>query len=340
MKKQGLAAIALVSGGLDSILACAVVAAQNVRVIPLHFKIPFCPLAKVSSGKNIVELAPAVVQEPLRTVDIGEEFLELLKNPAHGFGSQINPCIDCKILMLRKACGLMREWDVSFVVTGEVLGQRPMSQNRQAMGTIEKESGLEGLVVRPLCAQLLEETIPEKQGWLDREQLLDFSGRSRKPQIGLARALDIRGYSQPAGGCLLTDPGFAVRLKDLIAHKGLSLENIDLLKVGRHFRLGPGTKLVVGRNEQENNCLSVLARDGDYLFMPHQEAAGPTCLGRGTFDQEKLRLACGIARRYSDLKHGQKAEIFFSRVEKPVVGPLAASAAPELAEAQIAGFRI
>jgi tRNA U34 2-thiouridine synthase MnmA/TrmU len=340
MKKQGLTAIALVSGGLDSILALAVVAAQNVRVIPLHFRIPFCPLAKTSSGKNIPELAPGLTQEQLRTVDIGEEFLALLKNPAHGFGSQINPCIDCKILMLRKAAGLMREWGASFVVTGEVRGQRPMSQNRQALEIIEKESGLEGMVVRPLCARLLDETIPEKQEWLNRDRLLDFNGRSRKPQIELARSLDIQGYSQPAGGCLLTDPGFAARLKDLIAHKELSLENINLLKVGRHFRLGPGTKLVVGRNEQENNRLSALALDGDYLFMPHQEAAGPTCLGRGVFDQEKLQLACGIARRYSDLKDGQKAEIFFSRVQGSVAGPLTASAAPALEEEQIAGSRI
>ncbi|MDD4954336.1 MAG: tRNA 4-thiouridine(8) synthase ThiI, partial [Candidatus Omnitrophica bacterium] len=288
-------AVALISGGLDSILAAKVVQEQGVEVLPVYFKIPFC--------KNTPrQLTDSGLDKELQVVDAGEDILKLLRKPAHGFGANMNPCIDCKILMLTKARELMRQQGASFVITGEVLGQRPMSQNRRALEAIEKESGLEGLLLRPLCAKFLPETTPEKQGWLKRDKLFDFNGRSRKPQIELARKLNIQEYSQPAGGCLLTDPQFSRRLKDLMAHKELNADNTELLKLGRHFRLSPQAKLIIGRNELENGKLMELARVEDYLFMPVAEIAGPVSLGRGVFDDEALEISRGITARYCDLE--------------------------------------
>jgi tRNA U34 2-thiouridine synthase MnmA/TrmU len=183
--------------------------------------------------------------------------------------------------MLSQTKELMPQLGAAFVVTGEVLGQRPMSQHKQALYAIAKRASLEGLVVRPLSAKLLLETIPEKEGWISRERLLSLSGRTRKPQIELSRALGIKEYAQPAGGCLLTDPGFAKRLKELIGQDELGRDNIQLLKIGRHFRLAPNVKLVVGRDERENERLVNLAQDDDYLFFPADELAGPTSMGVG-----------------------------------------------------------
>ncbi len=305
-------AIALVSGGLDSILAAAVIKKQGIEVVPLHFKIPFCPAKKMPPAKkDIPELTEFILGEKLRIIDIGGDILDLLENPAHGFGANMNPCIDCKILMLSKAKELMRGWGASFVITGEVLGQRPMSQHKQALQIIEKKSGLEGLVLRPLSAKLLSETIPEKQAQVDRNKLLKFSGRSRKPQMELAKILNIKEYNQPAGGCLLTDPQFAKRLKDLIMHKELNLDNVELLKIGRHFRISAHTKLIVGRNEKENEQLINLAKDKDYLFMPTDEIAGPTSLGRGIFNDVLVRASCSIACRYCDLNGRTEVDLIY-----------------------------
>jgi len=288
-------ALALISGGLDSTLAAKVVQGQGVDVIGIKFVIPFY-LRKKS-------LLPSIGIE-IREVDIMQEFLGLLEDPRHGFGSEMNPCIDCKVLMLSRARELMPELGASFIVTGEVLGQRPMSQHRQALELIAKEAGLEGLVVRPLSARLLPETIPEKQGWLNRDTLLNFGGRGRKPQIALAHSFGIKGYAQPAGGCLLTEPQFANRLKELMAHKELSLENTEILKIGRHFRLADRAKLIVGRNEQENTALVSLARDNDYLFCPGDDIAGPTALARGCIDEQLMMLCSRIVCRYCDRDAG------------------------------------
>ncbi len=301
-------AIALISGGLDSILAAKVIQGQGVEVIPLHFKIPFCHKVKDSSWQS------ALVKDNLGLdlikIDLEQEFLEVLKNPHYGFGSNMNPCIDCKILMLSKTKSLMQERGADFVVTGEVLGQRPMSQHKQALFLIPRRAGLEGLVVRPLCGRLLPTTIPETEGWIKRENLLNFSGRRRNPQFDLAKELQIKNFSQPSGGCLLTDPGFSRRLRELIKHKSLTAQGVDLLKFGRHFRLSPDVKLVVGRDEQEDNQLAGIAQAGDYVFMP-PETAGSTALGRGDFTQNLVELSCRVIARYCDKPVGAKVKISF-----------------------------
>jgi tRNA U34 2-thiouridine synthase MnmA/TrmU len=311
-------AIALISGGLDSILAAKLMERQGVKILPLHFRIPFCHRDKESGspGKDIAILVADNLSEKLKTVNISNEFLKLLINPRCGFGSNMNPCIDCKILMLAKAKELMPQVDAQFVVTGEVLGQRPMSQHRQALEIIEKRSGLEGLILRPLSAKLLAQTIPEKQGLIKRDRILSFSGRSRKPQINLARDLHIKDYPNAAGGCLLTDPGFTRRLKELIEYRELSVDNIELLKIGRHFRISGKTKLIVGRNEKESKELEDLAKVNDYLFFPNDELAGPTSLGRGEYNEDLVKFSCRATCRYCDLNGRTKARIVYREVSK------------------------
>jgi len=307
-------AIALISGGLDSILAARIIQEQGIDVLPLHFKIPFCQ--RKNQGPGIAgpeSLVKDGLGKDLQAIDLGAGFLELVIKPKHGFGSNMNPCIDCKIFMLRKAKELLEPLGAQFIVTGEVLGQRPMSQHRKALEIIEKESGLEGLLLRPLCAGLLAETLPEKQGWVKRQSLFKFSGRERRPQIKLAKEFNIHNYPNPAGGCLLTDPQFSNRLKDLIRHQALDLKNVELLKIGRHFRLSEQAKLIVGRNEEENRELEGRAYNGDYLFMPQAELNGPACLGRGEFDAELIRLSSAIACRYCDLNTAQSARIIYNK---------------------------
>jgi tRNA-uridine 2-sulfurtransferase len=300
-------AIALISGGLDSTLAAKLIKEQGIEVIGLRFKIPFCP----PRNKDFSDIGIDI-----REANISDGFLEMMKNPRYGYGSQMNPCIDCKILMLCKAKEFMEQYGAKFIITGEVLGQRPMSQHKQALLNIAKRAGLEGLVLRPLSARLLPETIPEKEGWVKRDNLLSFSGRGRKQQIGLARIFGIKEYAQPAGGCLLTDPGFSQRLKDLMAHGGLRGDDIELLKIGRHFRLSQTAKLVVGRNEKENERLLNLAREDDYLFMPTDELTGPTSLGRGILSEELIKLSCSITCRYCDLNVNTNIDIVYRRMSE------------------------
>ncbi len=298
-------AIALISGGLDSILATKLIQSQGIEVTGLNFVTPF--------GKRDQKTNPAIFHLgiEIKTIDISKELLEIIKSPRYGFGSNLNPCIDCKILMLQKAKELRPKLDANFIITGEVLGQRPMSQNKQTLELIEKRSDLEGLLLRPLSAKLLKETIPEKEGWISRDKLLDFSGRSRRPQIALAEKLKIKDYPQPAGGCLLTDPEFSKRLKDLIKHEDLNADNVELLKLGRHFRLNPEAKLIVGRNEKENEKLLGLAKEKDYLFAPPEELSGPLALGKGKFAQNLIRLSCGIVSRYCDLNGKSEVDIIY-----------------------------
>lgn len=309
-------AIVLVSGGLDSALAGRLIKELGIEVIPLYFKIPFCHRLKTNGSLDKRETfqLSANLDAAVRTIDIGDDFLNLLVKPKHGFGSNMNPCIDCKILMLRKTKGLMQEWGAAFVVTGEVLGQRPMSQHRQALLEIEKESGLNGLLLRPLSARLLPETIPEKEGWIDRAKLLNFSGRSRKPQIELAENFEFKNYPNAAGGCLLTEPGFSRRLKDVMQFDRLSNENIELIKLGRYFKISDNARLIVGRDEPENNTLIGLARENDYLFMPTDELAGPIALGRGAFNDELVKLCCSITCRYCDIADRLETGIVYKKV--------------------------
>jgi tRNA U34 2-thiouridine synthase MnmA/TrmU len=246
----------------------------------------------------------------LETIDNTNEMLECVKKPKYGYGSGLNPCIDCRIIMLRKAKEYMRELGASFVITGEVLGQRPMSQRYHMLRLIEREAGLEGFILRPLCAKSLKETIAEKKGWIDRKKLLNIVGRSRKGQIAVARSLGINDYPCPAGGCLLTDPNFAKRLKDLMTYKPkFSLNDILLLKLGRQFRINQKCKLIVGRNEKENNLLVNLSKNGDLIFRPEEKVAGPIALGRGRFSAQDRQLACSIVSRYCDREDASSLKI-------------------------------
>lgn len=307
-------AIALISGGLDSILAARLVKEEGITVIPLYFRIPFCHKTKEIPGP--LPLVKNNLGLDLEIIDIGSDFLKLIANPRYGFGANMNPCIDCKILMLEKARGVMGDYKADFIVTGEVLGQRPMSQHRQALELIEKKSGLEGLLLRPLSAKLLPETIPEKKDWVSRDKLLGIGGRSRRAQMALAQKFGMKDYPNASGGCLLTDPRFAQRLKELIVHKELSLENIELLKIGRHFRISEHAKLIVGRDEKEDRLLEALAREGDYLFLPNAKLAGPTSLGRGRFEKGLVDLSCRITCRYCDLNGSKEAEIIYRKIPK------------------------
>lgn len=337
-------AVALISGGLDSILAARFMQSLGIEVMPVYFETPFCHKSKQPGiGKPVDSLASDNLKEGLKKIDISSDFLKLLVSPRYGFGSHMNPCIDCKILMLSKAKAIMQESGAKFVITGEVLGQRPMSQHHKALKLIEEKSGLAGLLLRPLSAKLLDETIPEKNNWVNRQRLLEFNGRSRRPQMKLALELGIKNYSTPAGGCLLTDPSFAKRLKDLIKHREASLDNIRLLKLGRHFRLSPQAKLIVGRNEKENIQIQEMAVKGDYLFFPAPELAGPTSLGRGIFNEELIKLSCAISCYYHDLGQEKRLPIYYQGIsedKQPFPGDPALLMAEPVEQTLLEGLRL
>lgn len=309
-------AIILLSGGLDSTLAAELMNKEGLELFAVNFKTPFCLCDRRSSnigcGSNAQRVADSLGIE-LRIINASSDFLEMLINPSHGYGANMNPCIDCRILFFQKSKQLMEEIGASFIITGEVLGQRPMSQFRRQMDLIEKEAGLEGLVVRPLSAKLLPPSTPEKMGWINRERMLDIAGRSRKPQMALAKELGIGDYPCAAGGCLLTDPEFAKKIRDIIDHDELDMSNINLLKVGRFLRLSKSALLIVGRNENENDKISRMAKDGDFLFGP-LSIKGPIALGRGAFSPDLLKTACRIVARYSDRNGKQETEISYRRL--------------------------
>lgn len=293
-------AISLISGGLDSTLATKLILDQGIEVIGLNCKSPFC---QCDHGKGCKSAAREITQKfgiELRQINTSLEFLEILKNPPHGYGSNINPCIDCRILMLKKAKELMQQIGAAFLITGEVLGQRPMSQKGPTLRLIEKEVGLAGFIVRPLSAKVLEPTEPEKLGWIDRDKLLSISGRGRRDQIALAKEFNVGDYPCPAGGCLLTNEGYANKVRDLIKHDELTLNNIALLKTGRHFRIDSQSKLIVGRDEKENQRLLDVAQKDDTVFEPIEEIRGPVALGRGGFDEKHIELSSRIVGRYCD----------------------------------------
>lgn len=292
-------ALALLSGGLDSTLAIRVVLDQGIEVEAVNFFTPFCLCSRKSGCGYEAKKATDRLGVKLRIFNISIEYIEVIKAPRYGYGKNLNPCIDCRILMHRKAKEYMERIGASFVVTGEVLGQRPMSQHRAALKLIERESGLEGLILRPLSSKLLSPSIPEREGWIDRERLLEISGRSRKPQMTLATEYGIVDYPCPAGGCLLTDPGFARRMKDFMTHSEITLNDIELLKLGRHFRLMPQAKLVVGRNKEENARLLRLAKRDDICFGP-VDVKGPIGIGRGNLNQEDIQKSVSIIARYCD----------------------------------------
>lgn len=291
-------AIALLSGGLDSTLAVRLILDQGIEVHALNTSTPFCNCNRAGRCESV-----RVAEEfniPLRRVALTEEFFAVLRNPKHGYGSGMNPCLDCRMLLFTKGKAYMQEVGASFVFTGEVLGQRPMSQHLQAMRLIDAETGLEGRVLRPLSAKLLPPTFPEKEGIVQREELLAMRGRTRRPQMRLAAERGIDDYPCPAGGCRLTDPGFARRMRDLLMYKpDFDLNDVELLKLGRHFRLSSHAKVIVGRQESENNLLRVLANPGDVLFEA-RDAVGALALLRGEAQPGDMNKTAAIVARYSD----------------------------------------
>ena len=257
-------ALGFLSGGLDSTLAVKLILDQGIDVVVLKFTSPFC-LCDRKGRCFAVEVAEKL-NVPLRMMYKGQEYLRVIRNPKYGYGSGMNPCIDCRIFMLKKAKRYAEEIGASFIFTGEVLDERPMSQHYRALKIIEREAGLEGKIVRPLSAKLLPKTEAEKKGWIDRNKLLAIRGRSRKPQIALAEKLGISDYPCPFGGCLLTYKEFANKVRDLFRHKRrVTLRDIELLKVGRHFRLGK-SKIIVGRNRVENEALLRMKNKTDHMF--------------------------------------------------------------------------
>jgi tRNA-specific 2-thiouridylase len=309
-------AIALLSGGLDSTIAARVIMEQGVELEALNFMTVFCTCTNRGATCLASQKAVETLGIPLKVFNVSEEYLGVVKHPQHGYGRNMNPCIDCRIFMLKKAKAYMEESGAVFIVTGEVLGQRPMSQRKDAMHLIEKEAGLEGFILRPLSAKVLPTTIPEKEGWVDRERLLNISGRSRKPQIELADHYGIHDYPCPAGGCLLTDPGFAKRMKDLMVYDPqFSLNDVHLLKMGRHFRFSNGVKLVVGRNEEENQKIQTFAQ-GEDILLKVSSFPGPLSLLRGKLNEGDIEKAAAITVHYGKGKDLGKIEVTYKGVDE------------------------
>ena len=296
MKKK---AIGLLSGGLDSILATKMILDMGFDVIALNLKTPFCCCD--TDEKCFSDSIAQKFNIPLKRIYGGEDYLEVVKNPRHGYGKNLNPCIDCRVFLFKKAKKLMDEIGAEFIFTGEVLGERPMSQRLCAMELIEKQSDLKGRVLRPLCAKLLEPTLVEKNGIVDREKLLSIQGRSRKPQIALAKSYRIEDYPCPAGGCLLTDENFARRLKESLEHEEDSLRTISLLKIGRHFRLPTKAKVIAGRNQKENEALLSLSLPSELKFtVEGYKSTYILLLGKPILENQTQ--AAKICARYCDQK--------------------------------------
>ena len=309
-------AVALLSGGLDSTLAAKVALEQGIELEALNFITIFCNCTNRGETCLASQKAVESLGIPLRVFNVSEEYLDVVKHPKHGYGKNMNPCIDCRIFIMKKAKEYMMEAGASFLVTGEVLGERPMSQRRDAMRLIEREADLEGLILRPLSAKLLPPSIPEKEGWVDREKLLNIQGRSRKPQIQLAAFFGIHDYPCPAGGCLLTDPGFAKRIKDLMVHDpDFTLNDVHLLKMGRHFRFSPKAKLVVGRNEEENQKIQTFSSEGDFLIKVAHHP-GPLSLLRGEPEDGEIEKAAAVTARYSKAKEFVEVEVICRKVSE------------------------
>jgi tRNA-uridine 2-sulfurtransferase len=300
-------ALALFSGGLDSILAVKLMLEQGIDVVAVNFVSPFCLCEKGSD----VSKAAKRLGVPLKVVDVGAEYLRMVRNPKHGYGKNMNPCVDCRIFILKKAKKIAAEIGADFIFTGEVLDERPMSQHYRALKLVEEEADLKGKLLRPLSAKLLPATVMEKKGLVDRAKLLDIRGRSRKPQIKLAEEFNVKDYPSPAGGCLLTCKEYASKLRDLFKHKErCSLADVSLLKVGRHFRLGEN-KIVVGRNEEENRVLVAEKARSDYYFeVP--DIGSPITVLQGAKTNEAVRTAAALTAFYSDAK-SDKVSVNFGR---------------------------
>jgi tRNA U34 2-thiouridine synthase MnmA/TrmU len=291
--------ISLFSGGLDSILAVRLIQKQGIGIEGVTFETPFFNAEKARRAADQIGI-------PLFVMDITEEYLVMLKAPRYGYGRNMNPCIDCHTMMLKTAGRRMEETGADFLFTGEALGQRPMSQTKQSLHIVARKSGYEGYIVRPLSAKLLPETIPEKEGKIDRQQLLDIQGRGRKRQIELAKHYGIKNYPNPAGGCLLTDSTFSKRLRDLFEHQeDLNIRNFELLKSGRRIRTNNNAVIIVGRNKKDNAVIQGLSVDEDVIIRM-KDFPGPTVLIPDGCDEETLHFAAAVCAFYSDAPNDER----------------------------------
>lgn len=287
-------AAALLSGGLDSLLATKIILQQGIEVEGINFAIGF------GDKKNPAIACAKQLGIKLHLFDVVDEFKQIVLNPRYGYGKNLNPCLDCKIFMLRKTMAIIKDYGFDFLITGEVIGQRPKSQLRNKMQIIIKESGVLNLLLRPLCAKCLPITLPEQEGWVDRNSLYNFNGRSRKPQIELAKQLGLDNYPQPAGGCLLTDGAFCNKMRHLWQYrnkKDYSRDDIELLRIGRHIAPNKKYKIIVGRNETENEALAKFCNTFSSLLSTSH--LGPLVILDGVFDSADINLAGRIAARYS-----------------------------------------
>ncbi|MBW4056336.1 MAG: hypothetical protein HIU83_13230 [Proteobacteria bacterium] len=303
-------AIALLSGGLDSTLAVKMMIDLGIEVEALNFTSPFCTCTGKNSGCK--SEAVRVAQEyniPIKVMHKGVEYLEIVRNPVHGYGKGVNPCVDCRIYLLRKAKEYMLESGADFVFTGEVLGQRPMSQRRDTLRVIERESGLEGLLLRPLSARHFEPTIPEKEGWVNRDKLMAIEGRSRSIQMQMAEDMDVKDYPCPAGGCLLTELSYVPKIRDVFDHaEELNLRDFRLLKTGRHFRIGPESKAIMGRSEADNNLLEQL-RQPEEAALTWLDGNTPVAIIVGSQEDDFYSLSARILLRYTKAEPGSECRI-------------------------------
>ena len=307
-------AIGLLSGGLDSTIAVGLMVDLGIEVIALNFTSPFCTCTSKNAGcKNQAVKVSEKFNIKIKSVYMGQEYINMVASPKYGYGRNLNPCLDCRIMMFKKAKESMMEEEASFVFTGEVLGQRPMSQRRDAMNIIERDSGLKGLILRPLSAKHFDPTIPEKEGIIDRERLLDLTGRSRKAQIELAETMGINDYPCASGGCLLTEFNFAGRMRDLIKHtEAPAVKDTKLLRVGRHFRVDENCKVIVGRDQSENEKLERLAEPDDYIFSV-SSYEGPVVVMRGAIKNELIPIASKITLRYSDAPKNKEIPVNYRK---------------------------
>jgi len=304
-------ALAMISGGLDSILAAKLIKDQGIEVIGICFKSYFF------SEQNALKIVKQI-DIPLVVVDISEEHFEMVKNPKHGYGKNMNPCIDCHAMMMRHCGELLEKFHGDFIITGEVLNQRPMSQNRSALDIVKNESGIGQKILRPLSAKNLNPTEMEIEGLIDREALLDMKGRNRKAQMELAQKWGILEYPSPAGGCKLTEPNYSRRLKEIIEHKeDTSKKDLETLKIGRHFRVTKDAKIISTRTQEEGEALELLLTKEDLMFLP-SDYNGSTVVIIGRATNEDIEFAAKISGRYSKGKDEKIISIKYGNY----VGPL------------------
>lgn len=302
LEQKKVRALGLCSGGLDSRLAAMVLRGQGIEVEWVTFETPFFSSAKARQASRLLNV-------PITVKKITQPYMEMLKNPPCGYGQHMNPCLDCHTLMFKLAGAIMMENKFDFLFSGEVLGQRPMSQTKPSLRYVEKNSGFDGYILRPLSAKRLPPTIPEKEGKVNRDLLLDITGRSRKRQIKLAKEYGITDYPAPAGGCLLTDKGYSRRLKDLFEHQGTYAEaELYLLKFGRHFRINPTTKIIVGRTQKDNENIEKYYNVAEDTLITIKDFPGPLVFLTRNPPQEAVCLAASISVGYSKAPQSQPVE--------------------------------